>query len=80
MASSPYTQGGDMSAIRRKRSPNVERIAKKNPAVEAAKVREAQEQLREIRKGGRRHEPLPLGSPYGARVRKNSRGFGTTYG
>ncbi len=71
-----------MSATEHRAEPGqeVEEIAQTNPGVDAAKVREAQEMLRELRKSGRRRDLPTIGSPYGVRVRKNPRGFGTTYG
>jgi hypothetical protein len=58
---------------------HIEKIGQTNPAVEPEKVRRAREQLREVRKVGRKSPPV-AGSPYGTRGRKGSRGFGTTYG
>jgi hypothetical protein len=61
--------------------PDIGEVAGNNPGVEAEKVREARDMIREVRKTRGRRELPAIGSPYGAGVRKKStRGFGTTYG
>lgn len=65
---SSFTQGGAMSATKKtgiRRDPlDVERLLKQNPNVDVDKLREAQEVLRDLRRGGVSGPRYQIDSPY----------------